>query len=84
MFESKRSIAAPTGNTAAREIIRAKGPESEHQDLDERIYDALELLYRQPEVIDTIKRRSEYQLNDSAEYFFDSLKRMRSQNYLRE
>lgn len=58
-------------------------PESHHQDLSDPIYEAMQLLYQQPEVLDTIKRRAEYQLNDSAEYFFDSLKRMRNPDYMR-
>lgn len=50
--------------------------------ITEGTWDAIALLYRQPEVLEMLNRSGDYQLNDSADYFFRSLRRIRHPNYM--
>lgn len=83
MFQAKTKIAAPEGNQAARVIIQTKSQDQNELEVTPEIFDAIEKLCQQPEVIATIGRKSDYQLNDSAEYFFDQLPRLKADDYLR-
>lgn len=83
MFQARTKIAASDGNQAARTIIQTKSQDQNELEITPEIFDAIEKLYQQPEVLATISRKSDYQLNDSAEYFFDQLPRLKADNYLR-
>ncbi|OBZ91358.1 Guanine nucleotide-binding protein subunit alpha [Choanephora cucurbitarum] len=52
------------------------------QSLSEEQFDALKILWQDHNLKSVLRRNREYQLNDSAKYFFDSLDRISQPDYL--
>ncbi|KAI0076150.1 heterotrimeric G protein alpha subunit B [Panus rudis PR-1116 ss-1] len=69
-------------NDARRSIILSLPPQLESDVLPGDVADALKGLWRDPGVREAVRRSREYQLNDSATYYFNSLDRMSSPGYM--
>ncbi|PWN46267.1 putative guanine nucleotide-binding protein alpha-1 subunit [Ceraceosorus guamensis] len=71
------------GNNAKRaEIILSLPAQIDADSLPNHVADAVFGLWRDPGVQACFQRSREYQLNDSAQYYFDSVERMAQPNYL--
>ncbi|KAG9082446.1 guanine nucleotide-binding protein subunit alpha, partial [Ceratobasidium sp. 392] len=69
-------------NDARRAIIMALPGQMENDSLPHDVSDALFSLWQDPGVREAVRRSREFQLNDSATYYFNSLERMSSPTYL--
>ncbi|QRV79582.1 G-protein alpha subunit [Ceratobasidium sp. AG-Ba] len=69
-------------NDARRSIIMALPGQMENDYLPPDVADALSSLWQDPGVREAVRRSREFQLNDSATYYFNSLERMASPTYL--
>lgn len=69
-------------NDARRSIILSLPPQLESDILPGDIADALKSLWKDPGVREAVTRSREFQLNDSATYYFNSLDRMAAPSYL--
>ncbi|KDQ21216.1 hypothetical protein BOTBODRAFT_99153 [Botryobasidium botryosum FD-172 SS1] len=69
-------------NDARRSVILALPGQLEGDSLPRDVADAVRGLWADPSVRDAVKRSREFQLNDSAVYFFNALDRMAAPNYL--
>ncbi|GAA6009963.1 hypothetical protein JCM10207_002176 [Rhodosporidiobolus poonsookiae] len=63
--------------------LEAEGAVDPHSgDMDGRVRGAIEELWKAKEVKEVVKQSAKFQLNDSAEYFFDALSRLGAPGYL--
>ncbi|KAK7692183.1 Guanine nucleotide-binding protein subunit alpha [Cerrena zonata] len=69
-------------NDARRSIILSLPPQLESEVLPGDIADALKSLWKDAGVREAVSRSREFQLNDSATYYFNSLDRMAAPQYL--
>ncbi|KAG8702993.1 guanine nucleotide-binding protein subunit alpha [Ceratobasidium sp. 394] len=69
-------------NDARRAIIMSLPGQMENDSLPHDVADALISLWQDPGVREAVRRSREFQLNDSATYYFNSLDRMSSPTYL--
>ncbi|KAG8747824.1 guanine nucleotide-binding protein subunit alpha [Ceratobasidium sp. 414] len=69
-------------NDARRAIIMSLPGQMENDSLPHDVADALTSLWLDPGVREAVRRSREFQLNDSATYYFNSLDRMSSPTYL--
>jgi len=69
-------------NDARRAVILAMPPQIEADVLPRDVADAIRTLWRDPGVQEAVRRSREFQLNDSAVYYFNSIDRMSSPNFL--
>ncbi|KJA23442.1 hypothetical protein HYPSUDRAFT_201456 [Hypholoma sublateritium FD-334 SS-4] len=69
-------------NDARRATILALPPQIEADVLPRDVADAVRALWRDPAVADAVRRAREFQLNDSAVYYFAAIDRMASPAYL--
>ncbi|GAA5966567.1 hypothetical protein JCM8115_006870 [Rhodotorula mucilaginosa] len=65
-----------------REVIMAQPHQIEADVLPTEVTEAITELWRDPAVKQCFARSREYQLNDSAQYYFDSIARIGARNYL--
>lgn len=72
---------APT-NDARRNTILALPPQIEADVLPRDVADAIRNLWRDNAIKEAVRRSREFQLNDSAIYYFNSIDRMAAPNYL--
>ncbi|KAF8634270.1 hypothetical protein AX17_004227 [Amanita inopinata Kibby_2008] len=68
-------------NDARRAIIMALPPQIESEVLPSDVSDAIRFLWRDPAVKEAVRRSREFQLNDSAVYYFNAIDRMSTSNY---
>ena len=69
-------------NDARRATILALPAQIEADVLPRDVADAVRALWRDPAVVDAVRRAREFQLNDSAVYYFAAIDRMASPAYL--
>jgi len=69
-------------NDARRAIILSLPLQLEADVLPRDVADAVRLLWRDPGVREAVRRAREFQLNDSAVYYFSSIDRMAAPGYL--
>ncbi|KAF7306308.1 hypothetical protein MIND_00421900 [Mycena indigotica] len=69
-------------NDARRSTILSLPPQIEADVLPRDVADAVRGLWRDPGVKEAVRRSREFQLNDSAVYYFNSIDRMSSPDYL--
>lgn len=69
-------------NDARRAIIMALPPQIEADVLPRDVADAVRALWRDPGVKEAVRRSREFQLNDSAVYYFNAMDRMAGPSYL--
>ncbi|KAJ7336750.1 G protein alpha-subunit [Mycena albidolilacea] len=75
-------ITADPRNERYRAMICDTPTMIETKSLSRRISYAIKMLSQDPGVREAISRFSEFQLSDSAEYFFDSIERLAAENYI--
>ncbi|KAJ7126087.1 guanine nucleotide binding protein alpha subunit [Mycena epipterygia] len=75
-------IAADPQNDCYHAIICATPTMEEMESLSREISYAIKMLSQDPGVRKAISRFSEFELSDSAEYFFDSIERLAAENYV--
>ncbi|KAF8608983.1 G protein alpha-subunit [Ceratobasidium sp. AG-I] len=69
-------------NEQRRAIVMSLPGQMENDSLPHDVADALFSLWQDPGVREAVRRSREFQLNDSATYYFNSLERMSSPTYL--
>ncbi|KAG8761080.1 guanine nucleotide-binding protein subunit alpha [Serendipita sp. 396] len=69
-------------NDSRRTIILSLPVQLEAEQLPRDVADAIYGLWRDPAVREAVRRAREFQLNDSATYYFNSIERMANPNYL--
>ena len=69
-------------NDARRATIMALPMQIEADVLPRDVADAVRSLWRDPGVKEAVRRSREFQLNDSAVYYFNSIDRMAATNYI--
>ena len=69
-------------NDARRSIILSLPPQLEGEVLPRDVSDAVRGLWKDPGVKEAVSRSREFQLNDSAVYYFNSIDRMSSPGYM--
>lgn len=69
-------------NEQRRSIVMSLPGQMENDSLPHDVADALFSLWQDPGVREAVRRSREFQLNDSATYYFNSLERMSSPTYL--
>ncbi|KAF8808602.1 heterotrimeric G-protein alpha subunit, GPA1-like protein [Phlegmacium glaucopus] len=75
-------LALSPQNDARRATILALPPQIEADTLPPDVADAIRALWRDSAVQDAVRRSREFQLNDSAIYYFNAIDRMASPSYL--
>lgn len=75
-------LALSPANDARRSTILALPAQIEAEVLPRDVADAIRALWRDPAVTQAVARSREFQLNDSAVYYFTAIDRMASPNYL--
>ncbi|KAG8835681.1 guanine nucleotide-binding protein subunit alpha [Serendipita sp. 399] len=75
-------LALAPQNDARRTIILSLPVQLEAEQLPRDVADAVYGLWRDPGVREAVRRAREFQLNDSATYYFNSIERMANPNYL--
>lgn len=75
-------IQLASANEGRRNIIMALPGQVEGDSLPREVVDAIRGLWRDPGVREAVRRSREYQLNDSATYYFNSIDRMSAPGYL--
>lgn len=76
------NIALDPRNDARRHIILSLPPQIEADVLPRDVSDAIRTLWRDPAIKEAVSRSREFQLNDSAIYYFNAIDRMSTPNYL--
>lgn len=79
---SQLDLSLSPQNDARRATIHSLPLQYESDQLPRDIVDALRSLWRDPAIREAVRRSREFQLNDSAVYYFNSLDRMSSPGYL--
>jgi len=69
-------------NDARRNVILSLPPQLEAESLPRDVTDAIRGLWRDPAVVEAVRRSREFQLNDSATYYFNAIERMAAPGYL--
>jgi len=69
-------------NDARRATILSLPPQIEGDILPRDVADAIRALWRDPGIKEAVRRSREFQLNDSAVYYFNSIERMSTSSYL--
>jgi guanine nucleotide-binding protein subunit alpha len=69
-------------NDSRRTVILSLPVQLEAESLPREVADAIFGLWRDPAVHQAVRRAREFQLNDSATYYFNSIERMAQPNYL--
>ena len=75
-------IALAPQNDARRSIILSLPPQIEADVLPRDVADAIRALWKDPAIKEAVRRSREFQLNDSAVYYFNAIDRMAAMNYL--
>ena len=75
-------LALSPQNDARRATILALPPQIEADILPADVSDAIRSLWRDPSIQEAVRRSREFQLNDSAVYYFSAMDRMASPSYL--
>jgi guanine nucleotide-binding protein G(i) subunit alpha len=75
-------IALSPQNDARRAVVLALPGQIEADVLPADVIDAVRGLWRDPGVKEAVRRSREFQLNDSAVYYFNSIDRMATPDYL--
>jgi len=75
-------LALSPQNDARRATILALPPQIEADILPADVADAIRSLWRDPSIQEAVRRSREFQLNDSAVYYFNAIDRMASPSYL--
>ncbi|KAG6835009.1 hypothetical protein H0H93_005652 [Arthromyces matolae] len=75
-------IALNPGNDARRNIILSLPPQIEADVLPRDVSEAIRTLWRDAAIKEAVSRSREFQLNDSAIYYFNAIDRMSAPNYL--
>ena len=75
-------LALSPQNDARRATILALPPQIEADLLPADVADAIRSLWRDPSIQEAVRRSREFQLNDSAVYYFNAIDRMASPSYL--
>ena len=75
-------LALAPQNDARRAVILALPGQIEADILPRDVADAVRNLWRDPAVQEAVRRSREFQLNDSAVYYFNSIDRMAQANYM--
>jgi len=75
-------IALAPQNDARRNIILSLPPQIEADVLPRDVADAIRALWRDSGIKEAVRRSREFQLNDSAVYYFNAIERMAAINYL--
>jgi guanine nucleotide-binding protein G(i) subunit alpha len=75
-------IALAPQNDARRNVILSMPPQIEADTMPRDLADAIRSLWRDPGVKEAVRRSREFQLNDSAVYYFNAIDRMAAGNYL--
>ena len=75
-------LALSPQNDARRATILALPPQIEADALPSDVADAIRSLWRDASIQEAVRRSREFQLNDSAIYYFNSIDRMASPSYL--
>jgi guanine nucleotide-binding protein subunit alpha len=75
-------ISADPRNERYRSIICSTPAVYEMESLSHGISHAIKMLYQDPGVRKAISQFSEFELSDSAEYFFNSIERLAAENYV--
>jgi guanine nucleotide-binding protein G(i) subunit alpha len=75
-------LALSPQNDARRATILALPPQIEADILPADVADAVQSLWRDASIKEAVRRSREFQLNDSAVYYFDAIDRMASPSYL--
>ena len=68
-------------NEARRATVLALPPQIESEVLPPDVADAVRSIWRDPAVKEAVRRSREFQLNDSAVYYFNAIDRMASSGY---
>jgi guanine nucleotide-binding protein G(i) subunit alpha len=68
-------------NEARRATVLALPPQIESEVLPHDVADAVRSIWRDPAVKEAVRRSREFQLNDSAVYYFNAIDRMSSSGY---
>ncbi|KAI8093266.1 guanine nucleotide binding protein, alpha subunit [Halteromyces radiatus] len=63
-------------------IIMEQPPQIERDFLPPEVTQAVKILWKDPHLLSVFERSREYQLNDSAKYYFDSIDRIGDVNYI--
>ena len=75
-------LALAPQNDARRNIILSLPPQIEADVLPRDVADAIRALWKDPAIKEAVRRSREFQLNDSAVYYFNAIDRMAASNYL--
>jgi len=75
-------LALSPQNDARRATILALPLQIEADTLPADVADAIRSLWRDPSILDAVRRSREFQLNVSAVYYFNAIERMASASYL--
>jgi guanine nucleotide-binding protein subunit alpha len=75
-------LALAQANDGRRQTIMGLPGQVEGDTLPREVVDAIRGLWRDPSVREAVRRSREYQLNDSATYYFNSIDRMSAPGYL--
>jgi len=75
-------LALSPQNDARRATVLALPPQIEADVLPADVADAIRSLWRDPSIQEAVRRSREFQLNDSAVYYFNAIDRMASPSYL--
>jgi guanine nucleotide-binding protein G(i) subunit alpha len=75
-------LALSPANDARRSTILALPAQIEAEVLPRDVADSIRALWRDPAITQAVSRSREFQLNDSAVYYFTAIDRMASPNYL--
>jgi len=75
-------LALSPQNDARRATILALPPQIEAESLPADVADAIRSLWRDASIQEAVRRSREFQLNDSAVYYFNAIDRMASPSYL--
>ncbi|KNZ79780.1 Guanine nucleotide-binding protein subunit alpha [Termitomyces sp. J132] len=75
-------IALDPRNDARRSTILSLPPQIEGDVLPRDVSEAIRTLWRDPAIKEAVSRSREFQLNDSAIYYFNAIDRMSTSNYL--
>jgi guanine nucleotide-binding protein subunit alpha len=75
-------LALAPQNDARRAIILAMPAQIEADTMPRDVADAVRSLWRDPAVQEAVRRAREFQLNDSAVYYFNAIDRMSQQSYM--
>lgn len=75
-------VALRSQNDAHKDVVMGLPDKIETEVLPWEVVDAMRELWRDPNVKDAVRRAREFQLNDSAVYYFNAINRMAAADYL--